>query len=213
MPPLPPRGPLAGKRAVLGDGPRAAWFFAARRSPSGRRIPVHFFGAGRARSTLLAAGCVNGRRCAGQQAVAAAQQGCPPDDAELWLLPTLRPEGADLDVRRRAPGAGAFRQAVADLRPRHTVVYRTGPRAVVLASGAGMAVARRYARMTGLPLEAAGGGLAGWTQQALPGGAAFTVELSPERLGHAEADLHGNALLQLTGTRFARPLDAPRVRP
>ena len=208
-PPLPARSRLARRRLALGGGPRGDWRFAAQRSRSGRRIQVNFFGSGRARSKLLVAGCTNGRRCVGEQIVRALAYDCPPTDAEFWLMPTLRPEGADLDARAGEPGAAALRQSVADLRPTLTVTYRTGPRAAVRAAGAGLAPARRYARLAGIPLGAPlRDGLAAWTQRALGHAAAITIELPPARLALLEARRHAYALQRIAGTRFARPVAA-----
>ena len=111
------------------------------------------YGNASTRPRLLVAGCVNGRRCAGTGVVNAAMIGCPPDDAELWYLPTLAPNGADLDATADHLGAAAWRQAVADLRPDTTIAFRTGPRAVVHAAGTGVAAGRRYARLAGLPFR------------------------------------------------------------
>jgi hypothetical protein len=106
------------------------------------------FGNTRAKSRLLIAGCINGTVCAGTDVVHAAMIECPPVDAELWYFPSLDPNGADLDTAREHPGARAFRQAAADLRPRITIVFRTGgPRPLVR----GGERARRYARSTKLP--------------------------------------------------------------
>ena len=84
------------------------------------------YGTAKARSRVLVAGCVNGTTCAGTDVVNADLMGCPPPDAELWHFATLDPNGADLDATPAHPGAHAFRQAVADLRPKIAIVFRTG---------------------------------------------------------------------------------------
>jgi hypothetical protein len=196
---------MADQRDALGAGPRGDARIAARRSPSGRRIPVHFHGSGTARSRVLVVGCVNGLRCAGERIPVRYE--CPPDDAEFWWIRSLRPEGADVDRSPRHPGAAVLRQAVADLRPQLTVLYRTGPRAVVRAWGAGEAAGRRYARVTGLPFSATPRpGLGDWTQQARRRSRAITVELPAAALGRLEALRHAFAIQRLAGTRFTTPV-------
>jgi hypothetical protein len=208
--PLPPPGPMAQRRVRWGGGPRGDVQAAAQRSPSGRRIRVHFHGSGTARSRVLVVGCINGRRCAGRQIGVGYE--CPPDDAEFWWIPTLRPEGADLDRVARHPGAAMLRQAVADLRPRVTILYRTGLRAVVRASGSGEAEGRRYARVAGLPFSAAPApGLAAWIQRVRPGSAAITVELPAARLRGLERQRHAFAAQRLAGTRFVSPVHEART--
>jgi hypothetical protein len=208
--PLPPPGPMAMRRDRIGRGPRLDYGFAAQRSPSGRRIRVHLHGAGGARSRLLVAGCINGGRCPTQLRELVLVD-CPPDDADLWFMPTLRPEGADLDRAPEHPGAAALRQAVADLRPQVTVLYRTGPRPVVRGWGAGAAAGRRYARVAGLPFVAARSpGLAGWIQAVRPRSAAITVELPAARLARLETMRHAFALQRLAGTRFTTPVHEGR---
>jgi len=116
---------------------------------------LFMFGNTTSRPRLLVAGCVNGRRCAGTDVVRTAMVGCPPPDAEVWLLPTLRPSGADLDAVPTHPGVAVWRQAVADLRPRFAIVFRTGPAARVRATGPDVTAARRFARIARLPFDGA----------------------------------------------------------
>jgi hypothetical protein len=170
-------------------------------STHGRPITIYGAAAG---TRVLVAGCVNGTRCAGTDVVHAATVGCPPPDAELWFLPTLQPNEADLDANPAHPGAQAFRQAVADLRPTVAVVFRTGPRARVSAAGPSAAAGRLYARIADLPFTArAGQGLAAWTATALPGTSAITVELPPGRVSARRAVRLAYAIDRLAGTRFA----------
>ena len=155
-PALPPRGHLAERADVL-TGPRVM-------SERTHGRALFMYGNTSARARVLVAGCANGRRCAGTDVVRTAMVGCPPPDAELWFLPTLRPSGADLDAAPTHPGAAVWRQAVADLRPRFAIVFRTGPAATVRAIGPDLAAARRFARIAGVPFErAAPRGLAAWT--------------------------------------------------
>jgi hypothetical protein len=194
---LPPRGHLSAGAAKL-QGPRVMT-----ETTHGRALVM--YGSTSERPRFLVAGCVNGRRCAGTGVVSAAMIGCPPPDAELWYFPTLAPRGADLDATPAHPGAAAWRQAVADLRPTTAIVFRTGAKALVRASGAAVPTARRYARLARVPFrrDSATGGLAGWTATARPGTAAFTVELPANRVSAREASRLAYAIDRLSGTRFA----------
>ena len=175
--------------------------------------PLTMYGNSDATTRLLVAGCVNGARCAGTDVVNAALMGCPPPDAELWYFPTLHPNQADLDADPAHPGAQAFRQAAADLRPTVAIVFRTGPRARVSAAGASAAQGRRYARLAALPFtREAGQGLAPWTATALPGTAAITVELPSGRLSARRAVRLAYAIDRLAGTRFANGALEERLR-
>jgi hypothetical protein len=195
--PLPPRSRIAISAAKL-TGPRVMTA-----TTHGRELVM--YGTTSKRPRLLVAGCVNGRRCAGTGVVSAAMIGCPPPDAELWYFPTLFPDGADLDAAPAHPGAAAWRQAVADLRPGTAIVFRTGPRALVRASGAAVATARRYARLARLPFhhDPRAGGIAGWTATAREGTAAFTVELPGVQVSARMASRLAYAIDRLSGTRFA----------
>jgi hypothetical protein len=202
--PLPPRSRVAFSAAKL-KGPRVMT-----ETTHGRELVM--YGNTSRRPRLLVAGCVNGRRCAGTGVVSAAMIGCPPPDAELWYFQTLTPNGADLDATPTHPGAAAWRQAVADLRPTTAIVFRTGPNALVRASGAAVPTARRYARLAGLPFrrEAGSGGLAGWTATARPDTAAFTVELPGEQVSARKASRLAYAIDRLSGTRFAAGAQSER---
>ena len=135
--------------------------------------------------------------------------GCPPTDAEIWFLPTLRPSGADLDAAPTGtapthPGAAVWRQAVADLRPRFAIVFRSGPAPRVRATGRDLAAARRFARTAGLPFESGEpSGLAAWTTAVRPRTTSITVELPGERASARRAVRLAYALDRLAGTRFA----------
>jgi hypothetical protein len=195
--PLPLRGRLAVRAAQL-KGPRVMT-----ETTHGRGLVM--YGNTTKQPRLLVAGCVNGRRCAGTGVVSAAMLGCPPPDVELWYFPTLKPNGADLDATPDHPGAAAWRQAVADLQPTTTIVFRRGPEALVRAAGAAVPTARRYARLARLPFRRDPGasGLAGWTAAARHQTAAFTVELPGDQVSARQASRLAYAIDRLSGTRFA----------
>jgi len=201
--PLPASGHLSTRARTL-KGPRVMT-----ERTHGREIAL--FGSTRARNRVLVAGCANGTVCAGTGVVNATMIGCPPPDAELWLFATLEPGGADLDATPAHAGARAFRQAVADLRPTTVIVFRTGPRPLVRASGPSAAAGRRYARLARLPFTThATQGLASWASLAAHT-AAITVELPP-RVSARRASRLAYAIDRLAGTRFARGAHEDRVR-
>lgn len=202
---LPPRGPLVQRAHEL-RGPRAM----LDEPLLGRSLTM--WGNASARARVLVTGCANGTRCGGTDAVVSAMFGCPPDDAEIWYLPTLVPGGADLDREPARAGAAAWRQAAADLRPRLAIVFRTGSHAAVRASGLSASAGRRYATLARLSFApGGGGGLAAWIEDALPGARAITVTLQPGRPTARRASRLAYAIDRLAGTRFAAPAEQERL--
>jgi hypothetical protein len=201
---LPSQSALAGHAQALA-GPRV---------DSGRRIlgrAVTLWGASGVGRRVLVAGCVDGVRCAGTDVVRAVAIGCPPDDADLWLMPTLRPRGEDLDADQSARGAAAWRQAVADLRPDVAITFRTGSAPAVFADGRGERAGRRLARVAGLPfVERAPRGLATWASAAVEGAAGISVALPPGRATPRDAARLAHAIDVIAGTRFAEGADEER---
>jgi hypothetical protein len=180
--------------------------------------PVHgrtltMYGTARADTRILVAGCVNGTTCAGTDVVNTDLVGCPPPDAELWHFATLDPNGADLDATPGHPGARAFRQAVADLRPTITIVFRTGIRPSVHAAGPSTPQGRRFARIARLVFSATQSeGLAAWAATALQSTRAISVELPPGRASKRQATRIAYAIDRLAGTRFAEGARQDRLR-
>ena len=204
--PLPARSHLTARGHEL-KGPRV--MFAE---------PIHgrtltMYGTAKARTRILVAGCVNGTTCAGTDIVNADLVGCPPPDAELWHFATLDPNGADLDATPDHPGAQAFRQATADLRPTTVITFRTGVTPRVYAAGPSTPQGRRFARIARLPFSATQSeGLAAWAATARPDTAAITVELPPGRASKRQATQIAYAIDRLAGTRFAEGARQDRLR-
>jgi hypothetical protein len=195
--PLPTRSHLTPRAHEL-KGPRVM----TAEHTHGRTLTM--YGTAKAKNRILVAGCVNGTSCAGTDVVNADLMGCPPPDAELWHFATLKPDGADLDAAPDHPGAKAFRQATADLRPTTAIVFRTGTRPRVYAAGASAPQGRRFARIARLPFEATQSqGLAAWAATALQTTTAITVELPPGRASKLQATQIAYAIDRLAKTRFA----------
>lgn len=94
-------------------------------SAAGRPIElVHVPGPG---SRLLVVGCIHGNECAGMAVVRALRRSHPEED--LWLVPTLNPDGLARGVRQNARGVDLNRNFPSGWRP-------FGPPLSVYAAGA-----------------------------------------------------------------------------
>jgi protein MpaA len=154
---------------------------------------VHVPGPG---PRVLVVGCVHGDECAGTAVVRALRAAHPTED--LWLVPTLNPDGLahgtrgnahGVDLNRAFPGGREpeTRAAVAlvrRLRPDVTIWFHQH-QDVVRAWGRSQAVGRRYARLAGMRyarLEWPAGAATRW-QNTVLGERSFVVELPAGRLG------------------------------
>jgi murein peptide amidase A len=85
------------------------------------------------------------------------------------------------------------------VRPDITIWFHQ-PQAVVRIRGRSAGVARRYARLAGLPFRALGsppGAATAWQHHRFPRAAAFVVELSPGRLSGGAVARHAHAVVRL----------------
>ena len=107
---------------------------------------------------MLVVGCVHGNECAAM--VVRKLAGMRPGNEDLWLVPTLNPDGLAAGTRGNATESTSIdvpdghepetRAAVAlirRLRPDVTIWFHQ-PQGLVRAWGRSQAVARRYARLT-----------------------------------------------------------------
>ena len=163
-------------------------------SVQGRAIElVHVAGPG---PRVLVVGCVHGDECAGMAVVRALRVSHPQED--LWLVPTLNPDGLarrtrdnahGVDLNRDFPGGRQpeTRAAVAlvrRLRPDVTIWFHQH-QDLVRAWGRSQAVGQRYARLAGMRyerLEWPRGAATRW-QNTVLGERSFVVELPAGRLG------------------------------
>jgi protein MpaA len=74
------------------QGPRVQTFPLGH-SSLGRPIHITAFGNTRAGRRMLVVGCIHGTECAGTAAVGRLTAGCPPMNADIWLLGNLNPDG------------------------------------------------------------------------------------------------------------------------
>src|SRR5262249_3512052 len=185
------------------------------------------FDAGR---RTLVVGAVHGDETAGIAVADRLTREAPPADLDLWVIRDLNPDGVaagtrgradrgDLDrnlPRRRRPLGGVFYSGPAALsEPESRIAYRLISRLdpgvsiwfhqhqdLVDDSGGDVAVERRFARLSGLPLgrlPREPGSAVGWTNHHNPAGAAFVVELPTESLREGAVVRLARAVVAVTG--------------
>jgi murein peptide amidase A len=154
---------------------------------------LHVAGSG---PRVLVVGCIHGNECAGMAVVAALRRSHPQED--LWLVPTANPDGlahltrgnADgVDLNRtfpngREPETRTLVRLIRRLRPNVTIWFHQHED-LVRAWGRSQAVARRYARLSGMRyarIEWPIGAATSWQNRVLHE-RSFVVELPAGRLG------------------------------
>ena len=101
-------------------------------------------------------------------------------------------------------------QLVLRLRPDVTIWFHQ-PQGLVRAWGPSVAIAKRYARLSGMRFARLGrppGAATAWQHRALPASRAFVVELPPGELGLREASPHALAVLRLATAGSLEPVHA-----
>ena len=177
------------------------------RSYQGRPISVvHMAGEG---PRILVVGCVHGNECEGTEVTRLLEQS--PASTDLWLVHQLNPDGYARRSRYNARGVDLNRDFLAAtqretriarklilrLRPDVTIWFHQ-PQSVVRAWGPSRGMARRYARLAGVPyrtLPWPPGSASRW-QNGI-GQISFVVELPPGELSDAVARRYAGAVLRL----------------
>jgi protein MpaA len=177
------------------------------RSYDGRPIEaVHVQGTG---PRVLVVGCIHGDECEGIEVTRILARSRP--DVDLWLVHQLNPDGFARRSRGNARGVDLNRDFLAAtqretriarklilrLRPDVTIWFHQ-PQSVVRAWGPSRDVARRYARLAGVPyrtMQWPPGSASRWQNRL--GQISFVVELPPGELPDALARRHASALLRL----------------
>ena len=182
------------------------------RSLEGRPIRMWRIGNPKATRRLLVVGCIHGDECAGLAVTQRLVNLGRPIDFDLWVVQQLNPDGHTRKSRGNARGADLnrdflggtqretriARKLIRRLRPDVTIWFHQ-PQAVVRAWGPSRAIARRYARLAGVPYRSLAwppGTAARWQNEI--GQLSFVVELPPGELPDAAARRHANAVLRLT---------------
>ena len=182
---------------------------------------------------VLVIGCIHGDEDAGVAVVDDLASAPVPDGIDLWLVPSINPDGEahhtranahQVDLNRNFPqnwaplgkpgdsqyaGTGPASEpetaAVVGLirrvKPALTVWYHQDLNRIDVGGGRTGQVSRRYAELTGLPVEPVTGGTytgtaTQWQSATTPGGVAFIVELGPS-LDGAGATTHADAILTI----------------
>jgi murein peptide amidase A len=179
-------------------------------SVDGRAIElVHVPGDG---PRVLVVGCVHGDECAGLAVVAALRRAHPRED--LWLVPTLNPDGLARRTRGNAHGVDLNRSfpdgrepetraAVALVRRLHpdVTIWFHQHQDLVRAWGRSQRAARRYARLARMRfarLEWPAGAATRWQNAALHE-TSFVVELPAGSLSRAAVAAQVRAVLGVAG--------------
>jgi murein peptide amidase A len=167
---------------------------------------VHVAGEG---PRILVIGCIHGNECEGIEVTKLLERS--PASTDLWLVHQLNPDGYARNSRFNARGVDLNRDFVAAtqretriarklilrLRPDVTIWFHQ-PQSVVRAWGPSRGMARRYARLAGVPyrtLPWPAGSASRW-QNGL-GQISFVVELPSGELQDAVARRYAQAVLRL----------------
>jgi murein peptide amidase A len=149
------------------------------RSVDGRPLVANVLGASSAPRKVLLVGCIHGDECAGRAILRALQRKPVPVGVQLWLVPSMNPDGEAADTRQNAhgvdlnrnfpyqwsPGGGpvyyagqrpssepetrAAERLIERVKPAVTIWYHQHEDLVDMAGG-DRGVARRYAQLSGL---------------------------------------------------------------
>lgn len=158
---------------------------------------------------ILVVGCIHGNECEGIEVTKLLERSAATTD--VWLVHQLNPDGFARRSRFNARGVDLnrdflaareretriARKLVLRLRPDVTIWFHQ-PQSVVRAWGRSRGMARRYARLAGVPYRALRwppGSASRW-QNGL-GQVSFVVELPPGELPDAVARRYADAVLRL----------------
>ena len=196
---------------------------------STRGLPIRAFTLGSGRPRILVVGCIHGNECAGSVVATRLLHARPPRHGSITVVQDLNPDGhaakrrsnaRGVDLNRNFPGtwrristAGPApasevetrlaMQLIRRLRPDVTIWFHQ-PQGLVRAWGRSVAIARRYARLSGMRfarLRRPPGAATAWQAGAMPASRSFVVELPPGELGLRETGPHALAILRLAGGR------------
>jgi protein MpaA len=177
----------------------------------GHPLRAYEVGDPKSPDTVLVVGCIHGNETAGIPVVSRLRRLRPSID--LWVIPTLNPDGCARGTRGNARGVDLNRDFYARTQPETRAVAafirRIKPRVsiwyhqhqnLVRAWGQSIPAARRYARLSGMRFKALrwpNGSASNWQNHAFPGTSSFVVELPAGRLSTAAVARHVGAVLHV----------------
>jgi murein peptide amidase A len=97
-------------------------------SRDGRAIVAHVLGAATAKRRVLLVGCIHGNECAGRRILAALEHRPVRTGVQLWLVPSMNPDGEAADTRQNADGVDLNRNFPYQWRAGGGSTYYAGPR-------------------------------------------------------------------------------------
>ncbi|HWF31352.1 MAG TPA: DUF2817 domain-containing protein [Solirubrobacteraceae bacterium] len=115
-PPIPSREARSSRTVLVG------------RSVERRAIVAHILGAATAKRRILLVGCIHGNECAGQKILAALERRRVRAGVQLWLVPSMNPDGEAADTRQNAHGVDLNRNFPYRWRAGGGATYYAGPR-------------------------------------------------------------------------------------
>ncbi len=188
-------------------------------------------------TAVLVIGCIHGDEDAGTAVVDQLMTAPVPDGVDLWLVPSMNPDGQahrtrtnvdQVDLNRNFPknwaplgqpgdsqyaGTGPASEPetaavvglIEQVRPSLAMWYHQDLNRIDVGSGRAGQIQRRYADLTGLPVEPVTGGTytgtaTQWEAAEVPKGVAFIVELGPA-IDDQTAATHAAAVLALAASQ------------
>lgn len=97
-------------------------------SVRGRPLVAHVLGADAAPRKILLIGCIHGNECAGGAILSALARQPTPTGVQLWLVPSMNPDGEVDDTRQNAHGVDLNRNFPYQWRRVSEPTYYSGPR-------------------------------------------------------------------------------------
>jgi murein peptide amidase A len=97
-------------------------------SRDGRAIVAHVLGAVTAKRRVLLVGCIHGNECAGQRILTALEHRPLRTGVQLWLVPSMNPDGEAADTRQNADGVDLNRNFPYQWHAGGSATYYAGPR-------------------------------------------------------------------------------------
>jgi murein peptide amidase A len=98
------------------------------RSVRGRTIGAIVVGPASAPRKILVVGCIHGNECAGLAIIAALARRPVPVGVQLWLVPTMNPDGSTAHTRQNAHGVDLNRNFPYRWARSANATYNSGPR-------------------------------------------------------------------------------------